>query len=133
MGGLTCGDYSEMGVAQVTSELQYALPRPVHESPRATHPRETRRVHITSQGNPSHVRAAEGYYCSTAGTELACKENSSASHQTAVTTVSSGVPSAQPVREAGCQYDTQCKGDRICSNGSCVPPIQEAPASPPRP
>lgn len=30
-------------------------------------------------------------------------------------------PPATP-STAGCQYDTQCKGDRICENGSCVAP-----------
>jgi hypothetical protein len=24
--------------------------------------------------------------------------------------------------EAGCSFDTECKGDRICENGSCVNP-----------
>jgi hypothetical protein len=26
----------------------------------------------------------------------------------------------------GCQYDTQCKGDRICENGACVAPAPPA-------
>ena len=34
-------------------------------------------------------------------------------------------PAAPPALApaAGCQYDTQCKGERICSNGSCVDPV----------
>jgi hypothetical protein len=47
-------------------------------------------------------------------------------------------PPAQPAPEApaasvpaGCQYDTQCKGDRICRDGQCVAPtVPDAP--PPR-
>ncbi len=27
-----------------------------------------------------------------------------------------------PSAEAGCHFDTQCKGDRICVNGGCVAP-----------
>ena len=30
---------------------------------------------------------------------------------------------------SGCQYDTQCKGDRVCINGTCIPP----PGTPPVP
>jgi len=30
--------------------------------------------------------------------------------------------SAAPESSAGCAYDTQCKGDRICENGKCVNP-----------
>jgi hypothetical protein len=29
---------------------------------------------------------------------------------------------AAPVQPAGCQYDTQCKGDRICRERACVEP-----------
>lgn len=30
--------------------------------------------------------------------------------------------SAAPANAAGCTYDAQCKGDRICENGVCVSP-----------
>jgi hypothetical protein len=36
--------------------------------------------------------------------------------------------------EQGCQYDTQCKGERICRAGECVdpaPPAAGVPAAPP--
>lgn len=36
-------------------------------------------------------------------------------------------PAAAPV-QSGCQYDAQCKGDRVCVKGECVDP---APTSPP--
>jgi hypothetical protein len=38
-------------------------------------------------------------------------------------------PAAQ--EESGCQYDTQCKGDRICDDGECVTPrsSKRAPAT----
>jgi hypothetical protein len=31
-------------------------------------------------------------------------------------------PNADPGARTGCQYDTQCKGDRICRAGQCVDP-----------
>ena len=37
-------------------------------------------------------------------------------------------PPAEPV-ESGCQYDTQCKGDRICDDGECVTPRSKARAT----
>lgn len=38
------------------------------------------------------------------------------------------VPQAPASRLAGCQYDTQCKGDRICVDGECVGQAAPAPA-----
>lgn len=35
------------------------------------------------------------------------------------------------VYATGCEYDTQCKGDRICENGKCVSPQASAPVSKP--
>jgi hypothetical protein len=29
-------------------------------------------------------------------------------------------PAPRPKAPSGCQYDTQCKGDRVCSGGTCV-------------
>jgi hypothetical protein len=34
-----------------------------------------------------------------------------------------------PRAPAGCQFDTQCKGDRICVNGACVAPTPTYTAS----
>ena len=40
-------------------------------------------------------------------------------------------PAAAP---AGCQYDSQCKGSRVCAAGTCVEPVQRAaPATAPDP
>lgn len=39
-----------------------------------------------------------------------------------------GLAFASQVSAAGCEYDTQCKGDRICEAGICVnPPAAVAP------
>lgn len=39
-----------------------------------------------------------------------------------------GQPPAAPAATAGCSFDTQCKGDRICVDGKCVsPPPAAAP------
>lgn len=47
------------------------------------------------------------------------------------------VAPAQPQRApavAGCQYDTQCRGERICVGGRCVyPKTQDSPATTPSP
>lgn len=38
-----------------------------------------------------------------------------------------------PASAAGCQYDMQCKGDRICQQGQCMAPDgDEADAAPPK-
>jgi len=31
----------------------------------------------------------------------------------------------------GCQYDTQCKGDRVCESGQCVAPRTQPPPAMP--
>lgn len=54
------------------------------------------------------------YYCSQlasrfGGADVACKD---------------AAPAPQPTKVApsGCQYDSQCKGDRICQDGRCMDP-----------
>lgn len=67
------------------------------------------------------------YYCSERGggkyanTEVACTEGQS-NPQT-----SSPAPPAAVT--SGCEYDTQCKGSRVCQNRQCV----DAAAKPPEP
>ena len=54
------------------------------------------------------------FFCSAAGrSDISCKEQEAAA---------AAAPSAVPAVSSGCQYDTQCKGDRICRNGMCVDP-----------
>lgn len=64
------------------------------------------------------------FICSMAGQTATCKEELRAAS-----------PSATPAAPAagqrrGCDYDTQCKGDRICVDRACVDPTPEAPAAP---
>jgi hypothetical protein len=50
-------------------------------------------------------------------------------------------PTTAPAAMTGCQYDAQCKGDRLCRDGECVAPtapdtpaaptVPEAPTAPP--
>jgi len=47
------------------------------------------------------------YFCSAVGDKVACKE---------------AVSNAATAATAGCQYDTQCKGTRICRQGQCTDP-----------
>lgn len=47
-----------------------------------------------------------------------------------------GAPQQQPVPNAGCTTDVQCKMDRVCVQGVCMdytPPPQHAPLPPPGP
>jgi len=37
--------------------------------------------------------------------------------------------SSAPQQAAGCTFDAQCKGERICVKGGCVEPLAAAPAS----
>jgi hypothetical protein len=40
-------------------------------------------------------------------------------------------PAFPPPTPIGCQYDTQCKGDRICTEGKCASPsVSPLPAAP---
>ncbi|TSP13716.1 hypothetical protein [Cupriavidus campinensis] len=41
-----------------------------------------------------------------------------------------GLAWASPAPAAGCQYDMQCKGERICQMGQCVSPDAEEAAEP---
>jgi hypothetical protein len=36
-----------------------------------------------------------------------------------------GIAATPSASSAGCTYDTQCKGDRICESGVCVSPKSE--------
>lgn len=52
------------------------------------------------------------FYCSShssgdSGSQVSCKEAGGES---------------QVAQTSGCQYDSQCKGDRICVDGACVAP-----------
>jgi hypothetical protein len=40
-------------------------------------------------------------------------------------------PSAAPKAKSGCEYDNQCKGDRICVKGACVAPESASSAADP--
>ena len=59
------------------------------------------------------------YFCSSHGggqhstAQVSCKENGGGAAPAAP---------AAPAAASGCQYDTQCKGDRVCKAGSCVDP-----------
>jgi hypothetical protein len=45
-----------------------------------------------------------------------------------------GLAWASPAPAAGCQYDMQCKGERICQMGQCVSPdAEEAAEAAPKP
>jgi hypothetical protein len=73
------------------------------------------------------------YFCSAHqsaehGAQVSCKE--------ANTKIADSEPKGKKeAAKSGCEYDTQCKGDRICSKGACVDPQQPSvdskPASPP--
>jgi hypothetical protein len=39
--------------------------------------------------------------------------------------ISTAVGFAPHASAVGCQYDMQCKGERICEKGQCVPPVAE--------
>ncbi len=60
------------------------------------------------------------HICSMVRTTAHCTAEVSA----APVLTSSQATAAQPAPAAvlGCQYDTQCKGDRICEKGVCVSP-----------
>jgi hypothetical protein len=65
------------------------------------------------------------YFCSAHGggqhstPQVSCKENNGGEADAAP---ASGWSPAAPAAAAGCQYDAQCKGDRVCKAGSCVDP-----------
>jgi len=41
------------------------------------------------------------------------------------------VAAPTPAPAAGCSFDTQCKGDRICSQGQCASPLNAPPPAVP--
>lgn len=58
------------------------------------------------------------FYCTSVNSgpqgamQVSCKEEAQ----------SAAPPPSAPPTATGCQYDTQCKGDRICKEGQCVDP-----------
>jgi hypothetical protein len=66
--------------------------------------------------------AGRTYFCSEmmskAEQHVACKERAGSAQ---AMPPPPAPPAASP-QPGGCQYDAQCKGDRICRNGSCVDP-----------
>ncbi len=69
------------------------------------------------------------YQCSAhGGGENSTPQVSCAPKRGATTPGGSQAAPAEPATD-GCQYDTQCKGDRICEAGQCVSPAPQAPAA----
>ena len=71
------------------------------------------------------------FFCSSVSTgkaqsQVDCKEETAPSKPPATAAAAS---SARP--SGGCEYDTQCKGDRICRDGQCVEPPKKASEPPP--
>jgi hypothetical protein len=75
------------------------------------------------------------YYCSAVSTgkdgeQISCKQevakSSAPTAQSAPASAATSGGSAAPAEAAastgGCQYDAQCKGERICKAGQCVDP-----------
>jgi hypothetical protein len=76
------------------------------------------------------------FYCSALGnnqsTQVSCKEAADGSRPAAEAAVSPAAsPAATPATVTpGCQYDTQCKGDRVCVKRECVDPAPQAAPAP---
>jgi hypothetical protein len=75
------------------------------------------------------------YYCSAVSTgkdseQISCKQavaksNAATAASATASTASSGgaaAPAEAAASTGGCQYDAQCKGERICKAGECVDP-----------
>jgi hypothetical protein len=63
------------------------------------------------------------YYCSAVGGGngggvVSCKESIASAPKAAPP--AAPAKAAPPAAPAGCQFDTQCKGNRICRSGACV-------------
>lgn len=72
------------------------------------------------------------YYCSAVSTgkdseQISCrqavvKSSAATAPSAAASGATSGGAAAPAEAAGGCQYDTQCKGERICKAGQCVDP-----------
>jgi hypothetical protein len=67
------------------------------------------------------------YFC-TFGDPTACKQEAGTAE--GAPPEPTATPDAAAPVAGGCQYDTQCKGERICEAGRCVEPTQRAVAPP---
>lgn len=92
-------------------------------------------------GTRTWVASCHGkrFFCSAVGgesTQVSCKEaldeQKTKQHGDSGEMVRrpAAPPPAAPA-ESGCQYDTQCKGDRVCDDGECVKPRSTVRASAP--
>lgn len=63
------------------------------------------------------------YYCSGTAGSIECQPATAdgIASESGALAQTSGADSA-PQDAPGCVYDTQCKGDRVCAQGSCVAP-----------
>jgi hypothetical protein len=91
---------------------------------------------VDRSGNTSWTATCRGksYVCGAdVEGELTCREKDSAASAPPAPPAAPATPPAVPAEPApapapqGCQYDTQCKGDRLCVEGQCVdPPAPDA-------
>jgi hypothetical protein len=65
--------------------------------------------------------------CEAGGDAAVALVNGGGGYVKATVLKSTGAPaSTQPTAAtAGCQFDTQCKGDRVCVKGECVEPAKK--------
>lgn len=72
------------------------------------------------------------FYCSSFSTGIGEAASSQINCKEAVAgQVQPSAAPAAPDQTAGCRYDTQCKGDRVCVKGECVAPDRAPPVAPP--
>jgi hypothetical protein len=73
------------------------------------------------------------YYCSAHGGGEGATAQVACSPAGGGTNVPGGGGAVAAPAASGCQYDTQCKGERVCSAGACVDPAPPAAAPPAEP
>jgi hypothetical protein len=62
------------------------------------------------------------YVCRTGGDMAVAQANGAGIYVRATILKATGAPPSSPASAAGCAFDTQCKGDRVCVKGECVDP-----------
>ena len=86
------------------------------------------------RGKRFYCSSVSSGYGATRSDQITCRDAVSGGNSAPTASASPPATSANPPaaleQDAGCHYDTQCKADRLCVKGECVPPTSSPPAAP---
>jgi hypothetical protein len=80
---------------------------------------------VCQAGGDAAVASANGYGVYVHATILKASDAPVSTPPPPAEAAPAPAPPVEPIPTAGCQYDAQCKGDRVCVRGECVEPAKK--------